>query len=113
MWIEGSKFLRCYLRSFAISKLRAGVSAGLGGFVVFRQLPRRPGECNGTDEIGRPSGNGLPTTVTAEKLRSRRPDSLLARRAYAPLVLNRGSDADGVPHARASQDEATRVRANY
>ena len=37
---------RRYHHSYAISKLRAGVSAGLGGFVAFRQLPRRPDECD-------------------------------------------------------------------
>ena len=36
---------RRYHHSYAISKLRAGVSAGLGGFVGFRQLARGiPGE---------------------------------------------------------------------
>ena len=64
----------CYQHSYAISKLRAGVSAGLGGFVAFRQLPRRPDECDGLAKIDRPSGNERSTKVTAKNLRSRRPE---------------------------------------
>ena len=36
----GMGIRKCYPHSYAISKSRAGVSAGLGGFVGFRQLPR-------------------------------------------------------------------------
>ena len=42
---ETLRIRRRYPHSYAISKLRAGVSAGLGGFVGFRQLARGiPGE---------------------------------------------------------------------
>ena len=99
---------RRYHHSYAISKLRAGVSAGLGGFVGFRQLPRRPDECDGLAQIDRASGNGRPIRVTAKKLRSRRPGFCPAHDAHAPLARNREWGAEGVPHARASQDEAVR-----
>jgi len=91
---------RCYPHSYAISKLRAGVSAGLGGFVGFRQLPRRPGECDRPDEIDRPYGNERPTGVTAKNLRSRRPSFWPAHDAHAPLARNRGQYATDLPHAR-------------
>ena len=104
---------RGYHHSYAVSKSRAGVSAGLGGFVGFRQLPSRLDECNGTDEIDRPSGNERPTRVTAKNLRSRRPSFWPAHDAHAPLARNREWSAVGVPHARASRGEASRVRADY
>jgi hypothetical protein len=110
---ETLRIRRCYHHSFAISKLRAGVSAGLGGFVAFRQLLSRPGEYNVTDEIDRPSGNKRPTMVTAENLRSRRPGFWPAHEAHAPLARNLRWGAEGVPHARASRGEASRVRADY
>jgi len=96
----------CYHHSYAISKLRAGVSAGLGGFVAFRQLPRRPDECDRLAKIDRASGNERPTALTAGNRRSRRPSFWLAHEARAPLARDWERGAEGVPHARASQDEA-------
>ena len=72
----------CYHHSYAISKLRAGVSAGLGGFVGFRQLPRRPDECDRLAKIDWASVSERPTRVTAKNLRSRRPEFLA--RAQGP-----------------------------
>ena len=95
-----------YHHSYAISKSRAGVSAGLGGFVAFRQLPRRSDECDRLAKIDWASGSERPTMVTAKNLRSRRPGSWPAHEAHAPLARNRGSDAEDVPHARASRGEA-------
>jgi len=86
---------------------------GLGGFVGFRQLPSRPGEYNVTEEIDRPYGNERPTRVTAGNRRSRRPGFWPAHEAHAPLARIREWNAEGVPHARASQGEASRVRADY
>ena len=91
---------RRYHHSYAISKLRAGVSAGLGGFVGFRQLPSRPGEYNVTEEIDRPYGNERPTRVTAGNRRSRRPGFWPAHDAHAPLARNRVWCAEGLPYAR-------------
>ena len=78
-----------YHHSYAIIKLRAGVSAGLGGFVGFRQLPRRTDECDRSNECDQSSGNERPTGVTAKNLRSRRADFLACPEAYAPLARNR------------------------
>jgi hypothetical protein len=94
---------RGYHHSYAISKSRAGVSAGLGGFVGFRQLPRWPGECDRFANIAWPSGNERPTGVTAKNLRSRRPSFWPAPEAHAPLARNRERGAKGMPHAKASQ----------
>jgi len=99
---------RGYPHSDAISKSRAGVSAGLGGFVGFRQLPSRHDECDGLAKIDWASGSERPTGVTAGNLRSRRPDSWPAPEAHAPLARNRERGAEELPHARASQDEAVR-----
>ena len=57
----------CYHHSYAISKLRVGVSAGLGGFVAFRQLLSRPDECDRLAKIAWASVSGRPTRVTAKK----------------------------------------------
>ena len=91
---------RCYHHSYAVSKLRMGVSAGLGGFVGFRQLPRRPDECDRLTKIDRASGSERPTGVTAGNLRSRRPGFWPAHKAHAPLARNRGQYATDLPHAR-------------
>jgi hypothetical protein len=93
---------RGYHHSYAISKSRAGVSAGLGGFVGFRQLPRWPGECDRFANIAWPSGNERPTGVTAKNLRSRRPSFWPAPEAIAPLARNREWGSEGVPFTRSS-----------
>ena len=95
MWIGGSKFLRCYLRSFAISKLRAGVSAGLGGFVAFRQLPERFGEIGRFCECERPDFSDRPTKVTAENLRSHRADFLACAWSAGPTRAEPGVECGG------------------
>ena len=79
---------RRYHHSYAISKLRAGVSAGLGGFVGFRQLPRRPDECDRSAEIDWSSGNERSTGVTAKNRRSRRPEFFA--RAQGPRASRAG-----------------------
>jgi len=93
----------CYQHSYAISKLRVGVSAGLGGFVAFRQLLSRPDECDRLAKIAWASVSGRPTRVTAKNLRSRRPSFWPAPEAHAPLARNRERGAKGMPHAKASQ----------
>ena len=103
----------CYLHSYAISKSRAGVSAGLGGFVGFRQLPSWPDECAGLAKINWASVSERPTRVTAENLRSRRPSFWPAHGAHAPLARKREWGAEGLPHAKVSRGEASRVRADY
>jgi len=85
----------CYLHSYAVSKSRAGVSAGLGGFVGFRQLPRRPGECGRLAKIDWPSGNERPTGVTAVNLRSRRPDFLACARGVRATRAELGVKCEG------------------
>jgi len=79
---------RCYPHSYAISKSRAGVSAGLGGFVGFRQLPHRPDECDRSAEIDWSSGNERSTGVTAKNRRSRRPEFFA--RAQGPRASRAG-----------------------
>jgi len=64
---------RGYHHSYAIIKLRMGMSAGLGGFVGFRQLLSRPDECDRLAKIDWASVSERTTMVTAENLRSRRP----------------------------------------
>ena len=87
----------CYHRSFAISKLRMGVSAGLGGFVAFLQLPDRPDECDRLTKIDWASGSERPTRVTAENFLSRRPEFLAlaqgARSTRAELGVGCGGRA--------------------
>jgi len=73
---ETLRIQRGYHLSYAISKSRAGVSAGLGGFVGFRQLPDRTDECDRLAKIDRASGSERLTRVTAKNLRSRRPEFL-------------------------------------
>ena len=85
----------CYHHSYAISKLRAGVSAGLGGFVGFRQLPDRPDECDGLAKIDRASGSERSTKVTAENLRSRRPEFLARARGPRATRAGPGEGCEG------------------
>ncbi len=86
---------RSYHHSYAISKSRAGVSAGLGGFVGFRQLPGRIGEVGRFCECERPDLSDRPTRVTAENLRSRRPEFFARAQGHratraAPVYQNGG-----------------------
>jgi len=99
---ETLRIRRGYHLSYAISKSRAGVSAGLGGFVAFRQLPCRPDECDRLAKIDWASGSERPTTVTAENLRSRRPGFWPAHEAHAPLARSREWGSEGVPFTRSS-----------
>ena len=105
---ETLRIRRRYHHSYAISKLRAGVSAGLGGFVAFRQLPSRPDECDRLAKIDWANVNERLTRVTAKNLRSRRPSFWPAHEVHAPLARNWKWGAEGLPHARASRGEAVR-----
>ena len=103
---ETLRIRRRYHHSYAISKFRMGVSAGLGGFVGFRQLPSRPDECDRLAKIDRARGSERPTRVTAKNLRSRRPSFWPGHEALAPLARDWERGAEGLPHARTSHGEA-------
>ena len=99
---------RGYHHSYAISKLRMGVSAGLGGFVGFRQLPRRPDECDRLAKIDRASGSERPTGVTAKNLRSRRPEFFARAQGPRATRAEQGVECEGPAIREGFADEAVK-----
>ena len=67
----------------------------LGGFVAFRQLPRRLDECDGLAKIDSASGSERPTMVTAKILRSRRPEFLACARGTCATRAELGERCGG------------------
>ena len=92
----------------SVSKSRVGVSAGLGGFVGFRQLPRRPDECDRLAKIDRASGSERPTGVTAKNLRSRRPEFFARAQGPRATRAEQGVECEGPAIREGFADEAVK-----